>query len=174
MKLVRWTRFSWDLAKLPVLDIRIDPHYHIRPAIKEEERSIRNVIMSAFSLDMDWADTLENMKARLESEISAVFEQKDALCLVITHGARIIGASALNLDADAESNLISGPCILSEYRNRGLGSALLYESLLALRERGLQSARGVTKSNVPAAKFLYPKCNSVSESHEYQTQLASS
>ena len=47
--------------------------------------------------------------------------------LVITHGQRIIAASAICTDADAESNLISGPCVLVEYCNRGLGTALFSE-----------------------------------------------
>ncbi|MEO7723486.1 MAG: GNAT family N-acetyltransferase [Chthoniobacterales bacterium] len=48
-----------------------------------------------------------------------------------------------------------------EYRNRGLGTALLRESLRQLRAAGLYRATGFTKGNAPAAKFLYPKFNGV-------------
>jgi predicted N-acetyltransferase YhbS len=58
---------------------------------------------------------------------------KPVPALVICHGQRIIGASALSTEMDAENHLLSGPCVLMEYRNRGLGTALLYYSLKQLR-----------------------------------------
>src|SRR5438874_2159359 len=123
MKLVHWSRFSWELAKLPEIEIALDSHYHIRAATRDEEKTVRNVIFSAFSLDMDWADTLKRMRQRFEEEIDEVFSHKEVHCLVITHGSRIIGASVLDVRKDAENHLLSGPAILNEYRNRGLGSA---------------------------------------------------
>jgi len=62
-------------------------------------------------------------------------------------------------DPTAEDHLTPGPCVLMEYRNRGFGSALLEESLRQLRAAGLTRASGLTKSNAPVAKFLYPKFN---------------
>ncbi len=64
-------------------------------------------------------------------------------------------------DPSAENHLSPGPCVLMEYRNRGLGTALLGESLRQLREAGLSRAAALTKSNAPVAKFLYPKFNGV-------------
>jgi ribosomal protein S18 acetylase RimI-like enzyme len=43
---------------------------------------------------------------------------------------------------------------------RGLGTCLLYESLRRLRDRGLDQARVVTKKNIPADRYLYPKFGS--------------
>jgi len=177
MKLVQWTRFSWDLARLPEIEPGLDPHYHIRPATRDEEKTVHDVIFSAFSLDMDWADTLKRLSRRFEGEIDEVFSHKlhrEVHCLVITHGSRIIGASALEVGKESENHLISGPAILNEYRNRGLGSELLYRSLLALREAGVEHAFGVTKSNVPAAKFIYPKFNSSNTPYDLELQLVDS
>lgn len=134
--------------------------HHIRSAEREEERQVRNVILSAFSLDADWNDMLVVVRQRLESALDKAFEAKEIHCLVLTHGTRIIGASLLDVNPQADNHLVSGPCVSSEYRNRGLGSALLFHSLKALREEGVSVARGVTKASALAAKFVYPKFNS--------------
>lgn len=171
MKLVRWMRFTWDLSKLPALNSTAAANYPIRVATHDDEKSVRSVISSAFSLDMDWSDTLKSLRDHFEAQIDKVFTEKDVPCIVILHGSRIIGASSLDLGKDAENHLLSGPCVLSEYRNRGLGTTLLHRSLLLLRDAGLDKARGVTKYNVPAAKFIYPKFNSVSEQYDIEPEL---
>ena len=77
--------------------------------------------------------------------------------LAIKHGTRIIGASAIRDAADKLSNMPLGISVLNEYRCRGLGTFLLYESLRRLHDRGLDEARVVTKKGVPADRYLYPK-----------------
>ncbi len=174
MKLVRWTRFTWDMARLPAEGSVLEPHYHIRPVAREEEKVVRAVIRSSFALDMNWSDTLKTMKDWLEERLDDVFEHKVVPCLVVTHGTRIIGASALDPDAESECHLISGPCILNEYRNRGIGTELLFQSLNALRNVEFEKARAITKANVPVAKFVYTKFNSLSEPWEFEPVLARS
>ena len=171
MKLVRWMRFTWDLSKLPPLKGEVDSHYPIRVANQDDEKSVRSVISSAFSLDMDWSDTLKSLRDHFEAQIDKVFTEKEVPCVVVLHGTRIIGASSLDTNKDAENHLLSGPCVLNEYRNRGLGTTLLHRSLMFLRDAGMDKARGVTKYNVPAAKFIYPKFNSVSEQYDIEPQL---
>jgi len=171
MKLVRWTRFTWDLAKLPAQGHLLEANYHIRPVSRDEEKTVRAVIASSFALDMNWSDTLKTMKDWLEAKLDEVFEHKVVPCLVVTHGTRVIGASTLDPNREAECHLVSGPCILNEYRNRGIGTELLFQSLSALKEAGFEKARGVTKSNVPVAKFVYTKFNSVGEPWEFEPVL---
>ena len=172
MKLVRWTRFTWDLAKLPGEGRVLEPHYHIRPVARSEERNVRAVISSSFALDMNWSDTLKTMQGWIESRLDEVFEHKIIPCLVVTHGNRVIGASLLDPSREADCHLISGPCVLNEYRNRGIGTELLFQSLNALREAGFETAHAVTKSNVPVAKFVYTKFDSVSEPWEFEPLVA--
>jgi ribosomal protein S18 acetylase RimI-like enzyme len=76
----------------------------------------------------------------------------------------------MTLAEDCESNLLSGPCILPEYRNRGIGSTLLHSSLAFLRDAGLARASGVTKEGVPAAKFIYTKFNSTGAPYDFEPQ----
>ncbi len=174
MKLVRWLRFSWDLAKLPAPPFAMEPHYQIRAATRDEADTVLHVVMSAFSLDAAWADTLNTIREWLEAQIEESLSRKGAGCLVITHGARIIGASALDMKPEAESHLLTGPCVLSEYCSRGFGSALLYQSLLVLRDAGLSQAHAIAKGNVPVAKFIYPKFNSVSAPVDFDPVMVGS
>lgn len=172
MKLVRWKRFTWDLNKLPALDTHLPSAFNIRAASREEEQAVHGVIFTAFGLDTAWGDSIRLVRDFIETQLAASFAQRAVPCLVITHGTRIIAASALNVNEDAVSHLISGPCVLSEYRSRGIGTALLHESLEHLKAAGLQKACGISREAVPACRFIYPKFNSVCTDFDYDDLLA--
>ena len=117
---------------------------------------------------MNWSDTLKSVREWMDAQLNMAFAQKVVPCLVVTHGTRVIGASPLDPNRESECHLMCGPCILNEYRNRGIGSELLYQSLLALKEAGFEQVRAITKSNVPVAKFVYTKFNSVAEPWDFE------
>ena len=79
--------------------------------------------------------------------------------LALRHGARMIGAAVVLPNPLVEDHLVPGPCVQMEYRNRGLGTALLAAALRQLQEAGLQRAVGLARSNGPVARHLYPKFN---------------
>ena len=160
MKLVRWTRFTWNLATLPPIAKALDKCYLIRVAAREEEPLVANVILRTFSMDSEWAAEHVLFRDRLQLQVHQAFEREAIPALVILHGMRIVAASALSTEVEAESNLLSGPCVLSEYCNRGLGSALLHESLVQLAHAELPRAHGVSKDNTLASRFVYPKFGS--------------
>lgn len=168
MKIVRWRRFTWDLTKLPNLESRLPAYFNFREATREEAKVVRTMIMTSLSLDSAWSDALKVFRERLENQIDSVFQRGSVPAIVVTHGVRIIAASALSPEVEAESHLISGPCVLSEYCNRGLGTTLLHHSLRHLRTTGLDRAMGITKENVPACKFVYPKFGSVNAPYDYE------
>ncbi|MEP6671332.1 MAG: GNAT family N-acetyltransferase [Chthoniobacter sp.] len=172
MKLVRWKRFTWQTAKLPPLEQKLPAHFITRAATREEAKAVAHVVITAFSLDSTWSDTLNQFRDRLEMQLDLAFQRETVPAIVITHGPRIIAASVLNTDPDADSNLISGPSVLSEYGNRGLGTALLHASLKQLGEAGLVQAAGITKENSTACKFVYPKFGSEGKACEYAPALA--
>ncbi len=175
MMLVRWMRFSWDLKRLPDSVPPLDARYMIRAATKEEEPSARYVIDRSLATDGYWNDSLRLQRARFEEQLTEAFETKPLpSCLVVTHGARIIAASAILPLREVECQLISGPCVMGEYRNRGIGTALLYASLAALREAGIPEVETITKSTAPAAKFIYPKFGSTSMPWQYEAAAAAS
>ena len=157
MKLTNWLRFTWDLKSYQAPAVALPPHYVIRRAARNEEDIVRKTTFSAFSLDSDWSDSLSRIWPALNEQIGEAFDSKEPKSLVLTHGSRVIGATIFSIDPAAENQLISGPCILVEYRNRGLGTQLLAAALTALREAGLEIVTGITKKNIPAAKFVYHK-----------------
>ncbi|MDB6155494.1 MAG: hypothetical protein JWL90_3947 [Chthoniobacteraceae bacterium] len=174
MKLVRWTRFTWELSKLPPIESPLAECYHVRAAERGEEKAVSNVISNAFAQDSAWSDVLPDFRQRLQVQIDQLFERDEVPAVVICHGQRIIGASALAIAGETTNHLPSGPCVLMEYSNRGLGTALLYYSLKQLQLAGLKQAYGITKDNVVACKFIYPKFGSTSQDYEFEPSMAGS
>jgi predicted N-acetyltransferase YhbS len=172
MKLVRWKRFTWDLEKLAPSESALPGRYQVRAAQPQEQKVVSEVILSAYSSDPAWSDVFRDFRATLTAQIEMAFGREETPAAVICHGQRIIAASALTTLPDFEHHLLSGPCVVMEYRNRGLGTALLDFSLRLLRQAGLSQAHGISKHNVAAAKFIYPKFASSHCDYEYESALA--
>ncbi len=168
MKIVRWRRFTWDLTKLPPLENRLPPYFIFRGANREESKVVRAMILTSFALDSAWGDAMKVFREKFDTLFDAAFQREGVPAIVVTHGVRIIGGSVLSTEIDAENHVISGPCVLSEYCSRGLGTALLHHSLQQLRTAGLERAHAITKENVPACKFVYPKFGSTSAAYDYE------
>jgi hypothetical protein len=161
MKLLNSVRFTWDLTKLSSAGLDLPEHYQIGPATKEDEKELRKVLSSSFLLDPAWNPAVGEVMHTIQSWLDRAFASEANTSLTLRHGLRIIGASVLSLDPDADSHLAPGPCILMEYRNRGFGTRLLESSLKLLREAGLSRAIGITRELAPVTKFLYPKFNGI-------------
>ncbi len=172
MKLLNWVRFTWDLNSLPPTEVNLPPHYKIDPVAKEHEKEVRNVLSRSFLLDPAWNPAIGEVMHTLQSWLDRIFLVEENTCLALRHGVRIIGASVLCLDADAENHLVPGPCILMEYRNRGLGTRLLEASLKRMRESGLTRATGIARELSPVAKFLYPKYKGIVAPADLRVRLA--
>jgi ribosomal protein S18 acetylase RimI-like enzyme len=166
MKLVGWLRFIWDSKLLPSTSYIFSEEYWIRRATKHEKTQAWQVISSCFLLDTCWSDVVNALLPQIRQEFEDSFGRREIDCLVIMQGNRTIGASLVKPLADISNHLISGPCISSEYRNRGFGSVLLKESLLMVAKHGASKVFGVARSTSPAARFVYPKFGGRSESYE--------
>lgn len=172
MKLVRWLRFTWDPAQLPAHEPTLGAQFKISAAGPEHHQILKHLVTSHFHLDASWNDAPAGFHARIERRLQELFQNDHSKALIITHGPRIICASIFSLEPDASNHLLTGPCLLPEYSNRGLGTAILYRTLCALKEAGLREVHGVTKSNTPAAKFVYSKFNSACLPYEPAPQAA--
>jgi ribosomal protein S18 acetylase RimI-like enzyme len=104
---------------------------------------------------------------KIEAWLERAFASPACTFLALRHGSRIIGASVISTEAEADMHLIPGPCVSMEYRNRGFGTRLLEQALSRLREAGLREAAGVAKENLPVSKFLYPKFNATSSPYDF-------
>ena len=121
---------------LPSASYLITEEYSIRRATKHEKTQAWQVINSCFLLDTCWNDVLNDLLPRIRHDFEEKFSHREIDCLVITHGNRTIGASLIKPSPEISNHLLSGPCISSEYRNRGFGSLLLKESLASRRQTG--------------------------------------
>jgi GNAT superfamily N-acetyltransferase len=92
-----------------------------------------------FGMDTGWSDIQKTFATTILRNVRAGFAKDPPDCMVVRHGSRIIGVSVLDTRGDAPNHLTTGPCVLQEYRGRGLGSALLRASLAGLREASRRS-----------------------------------
>jgi len=154
--MISWLSFEWKTQGLSTAGATVAPLV-IRPAEKDEEDAVEKTISSAFTMDPSWGDISRLIVANVTANIAAKFADPAPSCIVLLHGQRIVGASLLDTAAGAPNHLLTGPCVLHEYRNRGLGSGLLLASLAFLADHKIPLARGITRAQSITARFIYPK-----------------
>ena len=160
--------FYLGIRRASNLGAALPAHYSCERGQSADEKELRAVIGRSFVQDASWGDAIHEVNGMLDCWLERAFApEKSGVCLALRHGLRMIGASILVPDSAAGNHLAPGPCVQIEYRNRGLGTALLGESLRRLREAGVSRAGALTKNNGPAAKFLYPKFNGVVASRRH-------
>ncbi len=157
MKSTRWVSFTWDLERVELPELLPPRQYRIALAGVEDQELMQGVIYKSLALDPSWNATLPDVSAAVTASLARAFAAEPTLRLVLRHGARTIGGTLLVPEANATEHFVPGPCILMEYRNRGLGTLLLVAALRQLREAGLIRACAITRQGSPAARFLYPK-----------------
>ena len=157
MRRTRWVSFTWDLAKVELPEVAIPRHYSINLDGAEIQEELRRVINKSLALDPSWNAALPDVSATVMASITRALALQSTLRLTLRHGTRIIGGTLLVPEIDASEHLVPGPCILMEYRNRGLGTLLFVSALRRLRDSSITRACAVTRVNSPAARFLYRK-----------------
>jgi hypothetical protein len=150
-----WLRFTWNLKSLPADPTPFPNSFNARAFEEHERGAIIDTVSRAFILDSEWTNTLKNRKDQFLASLECALDNESCPTLVLTHGTRIIGASVLSGDTTDVNHLVSGPCMLMEYRSRGLGKLMLEHSLRALRAAGLSLGRGLTKERSTAGRYVY-------------------
>ncbi|MFV0337296.1 MAG: hypothetical protein ACK5LK_03515 [Chthoniobacterales bacterium] len=154
--------YSWDLSKFVPTAPELSQGFAWQDSRELEGclPVIKKALLSDNSI-YPTTDFFENYLAAM----AGLFHSKDhsALSIYLTHGSRIIGASVLHCTTDAKIHLFSGPCILLEYRGRGLGGLLFQKSLATLANQGIQTVRGICTVRSNLQKYLYPKYGGRSE-----------
>jgi ribosomal protein S18 acetylase RimI-like enzyme len=149
----QWQRFHWNLESGQNIPHPVLPPFVFRRAESGELEPVMKVVSSAMLMER----AATKFRRDLERRCAQVFEGEAPACVVVQHGTRLIGASVLDLSPDSDSHLITGPCVLHEYRSRGFGTALLQQSLERLREEGLRQVVAMARVNSTVARFVYPK-----------------
>src|SRR5438874_572696 len=153
MKKTRWVNFVWDLAETQLAAISAPRQFHLSPVKAAERRQLQEVIEKSFALDPGWNAALHMIDAQVKSSLAAAFNSESASWLALQHGARIVGGTVLMNDPDGSTQLVPGPCLLVEYRNRGFGTFLLCSALRHLRDTGMTRACARTRESSPSARF---------------------
>jgi len=156
--LTQAVRFEWDLAKVPSLPAPLPPKHEIKVQANPEVESLWDAMQRSFLNESAWMVSLES---HLDPMRKKIFPEGKPLVgmdiLVLQHGLRVVGVSAVLPLAGEGPQLLSGIVMEYEYQRRGLGSALLLASLRHCADKGLEKASVLTRVGVPAARYLYPK-----------------
>lgn len=152
-----WVQFTWDLESLPSTPPTLENRYVVNSATPDDVESLEAAITRSYTMEQGWNNHLHLRLSQIRRSIHEDMAENKVNFIVIRHGTRIIAGSGINEHTDVPNNFISGVCVLNEYRCRGLGTFLLFESLRQLRDKGLKTAHAVTKKGVTAERFLYPK-----------------
>lgn len=155
-KPVTLAQFRWNLSDLVPGSVPMPGPYTLRPAGEQELEDALRVVQASYNLDPEWSGCAKHIDEVVLPGVRKAFSD-EATCLFLLHGNRVIAASAYDPNPADGVHLITGPCVLIEYRSRGIGGALLHATLEALRARGLQEAVGQTRPGTPSAKFLCSK-----------------
>lgn len=155
-KPIKLVRFRWNLQDLPSDIPQFPKPYKQRGAEKHELADAISVVKASYNLDPEWSGYGKHLEEVVLPGLKSCFED-DVFCLFVFHGNRVIAASAYAPEPGDGVHLVTGPCVLVEYRNRGIGGALLAATLTALRENGVKTATGQTRPRTPSAKFLFTK-----------------
>jgi ribosomal protein S18 acetylase RimI-like enzyme len=155
---IQQIRFTWDLRKVPTGSVALPAKHEIKLQPNPDVGALWEGIQRSFLNEKSWIVGLE---AHLDELRKKTFPEGKPVAgmevLVLAHGSRVIGVSALQPKAGEEPQLLSGIILDYEYQRRGLGVALLQASLRHLAEKGLETASVITREGIPAARYLYPK-----------------
>jgi ribosomal protein S18 acetylase RimI-like enzyme len=162
MKAVEWVQFTWDLNRLPSEAPAFDgKRYTLDMAGPEDAALLDAALERSYSMEQGWSLILEERLNYLKKLVHPEDAKQAIDFIVIRHGSRIIAASGIAEQHESGRNLVTGICVLNEYRCRGLGAYLLDESLRRLKAKGMTSARVITKKGIAAYRYLYPKLGGV-------------
>lgn len=158
MKSIRKVRFEWDLTKIPAHAPSLPPKHEIKELKEYDVEAVWEGLQKIFLNEKGWIigldSHLEELRRRLFPEGKPLAGME---LLVLMHGPRVVGVSAVYPIPGEGPHLLSGITIDYEYQRRGLGTALLQATLRHLADKGLEAAAVLTRETVPAARFLYPK-----------------
>jgi GNAT superfamily N-acetyltransferase len=159
MKQDLWKQFIWNLSVLrpAASHSELPAGLMFRPAERHEETVVQALVARAFSFDDQLSGSYRRIADPLGQRIHQAFRSQEHAAVAVLHGPRMIAVACLSTDSDSGNHLLSGPCVLPEYRSRGLGSALLLHSLDYLRRAGLHVARAICKEGTTVSRYIYPK-----------------
>ena len=162
MFLDQWIRFTWNLKQLPEQEPAAEGRVRLRQLDERDDLPrIWRALERAYATDPGWGSGRQKRLTVLRKAVFDGVGEARPKFFVMEDGSRMVGVSGWSAQTTPE--LLTGICIVEEYRCRGYGALLLHATLKQLAKEGLARASVVTKTKINASKFLYPKFDSTSE-----------
>jgi GNAT superfamily N-acetyltransferase len=158
-----WLKFTWNLSSIPEVLPVVGSLPDVRVGEEGDEGQFWEAMERSFKTEIAWGPLQNERIAECRDLAPDPMDGRDVRTIVLEDGKRIVGGSLLSIDTESSRHFLSGIFVIEEYRCRGAGEALLWKSLNFLKENGLNHAIAVTRSNLSAAKYLYPKYNASRE-----------
>jgi GNAT superfamily N-acetyltransferase len=157
-----WVRYTWTLDRLGSAPEAISG-YSVRLGSRSELDAITDLVLLAYRSDPIWAEQYTAVRARLRERIGTTLGAPDASYVVADTGAAVLGVSGVARWHRTRQHLLTGPCVGQAHRGRGVGTRLLWASLLELQRMGVTRAHVYTAAGSLADRYVYPKFGSERE-----------
>jgi ribosomal protein S18 acetylase RimI-like enzyme len=154
-------RHWWEMERM--LDEEIDDSavegFAVFPWVDEHSKPVRLVLNEAF-VD-HWGFTPMSEEYWLQQSIESPSFRQDLSCVAVGDGELVGYSYAIVLEEDWEAagrseGWIGGLGVLSDWRKKGIATALLIWSMQAMKAAGLEAAMiGVDSSSPSGAQHLY-------------------
>jgi ribosomal protein S18 acetylase RimI-like enzyme len=154
-----WVRFDWNLSDLGASP-PVPLGYNFGTAIEAEAQIVMAVVIAAYESDPIWAPIMDGIRQRMSARVREMVGAPETAIIVARRAGTIVGVSGVAKQHWTEQNLLTGLCVLPQHQRRGIGTCLLYKSLVELRRFRLPVATVYTEENSIADRKLYPKFGS--------------
>ena len=151
---MQWVRHTWDLTRLQVPSAIPSP-YDMRPARANESDLVLRLVLDAYASDPIWQPLLAGIAERMTERIDTTIGNTDCAYLIAHRNGEAAAVSGVAEQHRTDQNLLTGICVAPAHQRRGLGTALLAQSLLWLRGRCLREARVYTEAGSLADEKIY-------------------
>lgn len=158
-----WTRYAFEMRRpldVPIPDMPLPPGIELRPVREQDHRRIFDANNEAF---LDHWEAAE----RTDDDFRLLFSEPaldTSIWAVAWAGDEVAGASINWIDPDENERLalsigwLGQVSVRRPWRRRGVGAAIIAESLRTFRGRGMTEARlGVDAENPTGALALYER-----------------
>lgn len=148
----KWVRFDWPLSGRD-FEVSVADGYRLRAALSDDLSAIRRVVVTSYASDAVWAGKTDAIEQGVGGRIRERISDPGAHFVVAEQDGRLVGLNGVALTSPTKMNFLTGICVDPAHQGRGLGAALLGQSLVWLRDQGLESATVTTDAGAVAARI---------------------
>ncbi len=153
--------FRWDLSQLENSEPKTSDEVQVRYAKENEFPPIAELWYNGLSREdgTPWTDYLRRWTPNSAAKWFLDSRKRlDARMIVAEKNEKMVGLSGFLLEKRSGiARMFTGIVVAPEERRHGIGSILLYRTLLESKREGLRHAEVETIQGITASRHLYPK-----------------